>query len=138
MPVFPSLEWCRALAAELENDPAAAVAAREWGGRSVGVVLRRPPAREFCVFVRPHPSEPRPLALIECEDEDDLMLEEPDFVFHASLELVRDVLAGRADPIDVLVRGSVKVEGDLKTLITFGTRHRAIGETVVPRVPTTF
>ena len=76
MPRFPSLEWCRAVEARVIQDPAAAAAVREWGGATVGFVIGRSEglAQDFCLFVKPHPSDLRLEELRLCDDEDDLEL----------------------------------------------------------------
>ncbi len=140
MPRFPSLEWCEALVKVLEQDPAVLPPLEEWGGRSLGVVVGRdgPLARDFCVYAKPHPTEPRLLALKVCEDEDDLELEEPDYFFRAPFGVVRQVMQKQLDPLEVLRKGRVRVRGDLQFLIVFGQRHQRLGEDAVARVETTF
>src|SRR5437763_778720 len=118
MPQFPSLEWCNALVAIVEKEPGVLPAALEWGGKSVGVVIAKDKglARDFCIYAKPHATELRLEVLKVCEDEDDLELEEPDYLFRASLGLVRQVFAKQLDPIEVLLKGQVRVVGDLKKL----------------------
>lgn len=140
MPRFPSLEWCHALVSAAASDPDVPPVARAWGGRSVGVVLVKGDGlpRDFCVFAKPHPSEPRVEVLKECEDEDDLALEEPDFLFRVAFGTARKLLAGQLDPWEVLRRGQVRVDGDLGVLVPFGQKHQKLGERVLARVDTTF
>lgn len=140
MPAFPSLDWCHALVQALESDPSVAAAAAEWGGRSVGVVIGRDRdlARDFCIYARPHATLPKLLELRECEDEDDLEIEEPDYLFRAPFSTFRQLLERRIDPVDVLLKGQVRVVGDLQPLVAFGTRHRLIGERAIEKVQTVF
>ncbi len=140
MPRFPSLEWCEALAQLLAGDPAVRAPVVEWGGQSIGVVIGRdgPLARDFCVFARPHASEPRLLTLQLCEDEDDLELEEPDYLFKAPFGTVKMLLQGELDPLEVLRKGQVRVKGDLKFLIPFGQRHQRLGDQALAKVETIF
>jgi len=136
MPSFPSIEWCRALVEELAKDPAVLVPLREWNGRSLGVVIGKGEglAKDFCVFARPHATEPRLERLELCEDEDDLGVEEPDYLFRAPISVVKSVMERRLDPLDVLRKGQVKVEGDLQFLVSYGTKHKGVGESAVARV----
>lgn len=139
---FPSLEWCQALVRSLEQDPDVAGACREWGGRSVGVVIGKDGgaggakglARDFCVFARPHASDPRIEELRLCEDEDDLELEEPDYLFRFPHSLALQLLERRLDPVDALMKGQVRVEGDLKRLLSFGQKYRLLGERAIARL----
>lgn len=138
---FPSLEWCQALVRSLEQDPDVAVACREWGGRSVGVIIgkdrsvgARVLSRDFCVFARPHASEPRIEELRLCEDEDDLELEEPDFLFRFPHGLALQLLERRLNPVDALMKGQVRVEGDMKRLLSFGQKYRLLGERAIARL----
>lgn len=137
MPKFPSLEWCRALAGALESDPEVAPAVADWGGRTVGVIISReaPLNRDFCVFAKPHPVEPRLVELRECEDEDDLRLEDPDFLFRAPYGTFRRLLSQQLDPVEVLVRGQVKVEGPLQRLLEFGRRHQTLSRRAIQALP---
>lgn len=136
MPDFPSLEWCQALVRSLEQEPDVAAACREWGGHSIGVVIGRGDglARDFCVYARPHASQPKIEELRVCEDEDDLELEEPDFVFRFPHGLALQLLERRLDPLEALTKGKVRVEGDLKRLLTFGQKWRLLGERAVDRL----
>lgn len=136
MPRFPSLEWCEALVKSLEVEPEIADAAREWGGKSIGVVIAKGAGldEDFCVFARPHASEARIEELRLCEDEDDLELDEPDFLFKLPFSLALSLLQRRLDPLEVLRKGQVKVEGDLKLLITFSQKYQALGERAAERV----
>jgi hypothetical protein len=132
------MEWCEALVTALQAQPGVDAAVREWGGRTFGVVIGRDGAldRDFCVFARPHAVEPRMLEMRLCEDEDDLELEEPDYLFRAPLGTVRQLMTRQLDPLEVLRKGQVRVEGDLKFLIPYGQKHQRLGETAVACVET--
>lgn len=140
MSKFPSIAWCEALVRILQADPGVAGAVQEWAGRSIGVVVARDAGldRDFCIFAKPHASEPRLTELKACEDEDDLELEEPDYLFKVPFGTARQMLGGRVDAVDVLRRGQVKVEGDLAFLITYAQKHQRIGQSAVGRVETSF
>lgn len=140
MPRFPSLEWCQALVTLLEKDPAVLPALKDWGGRSIGVVVGKDAglARDFCVYARPHATEPRLLELRVCEDEDDLGLEEPDYLFRAPLGTVKQLIARKLDPLEVLRKGQVRVEGDLQFLIPLSQKHQRLGEAAIAKLETTY
>lgn len=138
MPRFPSLEWCRALVATAQQDPELAVVAREWAGRTIGVVVSSGDglAQDFCVFVRPHASKPELVELKQCEDEDDLELEEPDYFFKLPFSLAKKLLRKEADPFAVLRAGQVRADGDLKFLVPFAQRWQPLGDRVGARLET--
>jgi hypothetical protein len=140
MPTFPSLDWAHALVAVLEKDPDILVPLREWGGRSVGIVIGRDAglAKDFCVYAKPHATLPKLEALTLCEDEADLELEEPDYLFRAPFGTVKQVLAKKLDPFELLRKGQVRVEGDLGFLIPFGQKWQKLGDRATAAVPTTF
>lgn len=140
MPRFPSLEWCRAVEAEALKEPEVANAARDWGGTSVGVIIGKGDglAKDFCIYVKPHPTELRLESLKLCEDEDDLELEEPEMLFRVSFGICKALMQKQLDPFDVLRKGQIKVVGDMKRVLTFGQKYQALGDRISPRIETTF
>lgn len=140
MPRFPSIEWCESLVDVLAADPAVLPALREWNGRTLGVIIGRDAglAADFCIYAKPHATEPRVLELRVCEDEDDLELEEPDYLFRAPFGTVRQLLARKVDPLEMLRKGNVRVEGDLQFLITYGQRYQRLGEAAIEKVETIY
>lgn len=140
MPAFPSLDWCHALVKVLEKEPGVLPALLEWGGKSVGFIVGKDKGldRDFCIYAKPHPTEPRLEVLKQCEDEDDLELEEPEYTFRAPLSLCRKLHEKQLDPIDVLLKGQVAVKGDLKKLIPYSQKYRALGERAGEKIETIF
>jgi hypothetical protein len=140
MPKFPSLEWCRAIEAVALKDPQIPDVAKEWGGLSVGVVIAKGDglAMDFCIFVKPHATELRLEALRLCEDEDDLELEEPDYFFRVPYAICRALLAKKLDPFEVLRKGQVRVEGDMKRLLAIGQKYQPVGDRIAEQIETTF
>lgn len=138
MPIFPSIEWCQALVESLEVEPDIAAVAREWGGKSIGVVIAADAGlkEDFCVFAKPHATKVEMEELRSCEDEDDLELDEPDFLFKLPYSLALKLLQRRVEPLDVLRKGQVRVEGDLKELLMFSQKHQALGERAIERLMT--
>jgi len=140
MPVFPSLEWCRAVESAVLKDPALPAAARDWGGVTVGVIIGKGDglSKDWCLFVKPHPTELRLEQLRICEDEDDLELEEPDYLFRVPFGICKQVLRKQLDPLDVLRKGQIRVEGDMKKLMSYQAKYRPIGETAMEKIETVF
>lgn len=140
MPKFPSLEWCRAVEAVALKEPEIPIIAREWGGLSVGVVIARGDGlgKDFCLFIKPHPTELRLEDLRLCEDEDDLELEEPDYFFRVPFAICRGLLAKKLDPFAVLREGKVRVEGDMKRLLALGQKYQPVSDRIAAKVETSF
>jgi len=140
MHLFPSLEWCRALVEHAKADPDIAAAARDWGGRSIGVVVGAGGglARDFCVYAEVDASRPELKLLRACEDEDDVEVDEPDYLFRVPYALCRQMLSRAVDPLEMLRSGRVRVEGDLQFLVVFAQKHRLAGDRIVAAVPTRF
>lgn len=133
---FPSIAWCRALVAEAQKEPEILQVAKEWAGRSVGVVVKKGPGleRDFCVFARPSPTSAELDVLTECEDEDDLELEEPDFLFVVPWALAQKLLRKELDPLSVLRGGQLRAEGDMRFLVPFAQRWQPLGDRVYARL----
>jgi hypothetical protein len=71
------------------------------------------------------------------EDEDDVLELEPAYVVRATLALWKDLLTGRADPVQAALSGRVKVKGDLDGLVR-RAGYRYILDEALRRVPTEF
>lgn len=140
MPRFPSLEWCRAVEKVALDHPSIATVAREWGGTSVGVIIMKGDglAKDFCLYIKPHPTEPRLEALKVCEDEDDLDLEEPEYFFQVPFAICKGVIGKQLDPFVVVKSGQVKIRGDMKRMLAFGQKYQPIADAIAPQVETTF
>ena len=124
----------------VEGDPDIATIAKEWGGTSVGVIIGKGDglAKDFCVFVKPHPTEVRLEKLTICEDEDDLELEEPDYLFRVPFAICRGLILKKLDPFAVLRSGEVKFVGDAKRLIPFGQKYQPVGDRIGAQIETIF
>lgn len=140
MPQFPSMDWCHSLVAVLEKEPESLGALREWGGLSIGVIVTKGAglSRDWCVYVKPHATDLKVEELRECEDADDLELEEPDYLFQVPYAICKSLHAKKLDPMDVLTKGQVRVQGDMKKLLALGQKYRAFGERASDKVHTTF
>ena len=71
------------------------------------------------------------------EDEDDVLELEPAYVVRAPLAVWRDLLRGRADPIQAALSGRLKVKGDLDGLVR-RAGYRYIVDEALRRVTTVF
>ena len=71
------------------------------------------------------------------EDEDDVLELEPAYVVRAPLALWKDLLTGRADPVQAALSGRVRVKGDLEGLVR-RAGYRYIVDEALRRVPTEF
>jgi hypothetical protein len=115
-------------------------AAREWGGESVGFVVSKGDglASDFCLFLKPAAEGLELEEIRICEDEDDLELEEPKFLFKVPFSLCKQVLQGKLDPMQLLRSSQVRVEGDMKKLVAYAGKYQTIGVKAVEQVETTF
>ena len=71
------------------------------------------------------------------EDEDDVLELAPAYVVRAPLALWKDLLRGRADPVQAALSGRVKVKGDLDGLVR-RAGYRYIVDEALRRVATVF
>ncbi len=71
------------------------------------------------------------------EDDDDVLEIEPAYVVRAPLPVWKDLLRGRADPVQAALSGRVKVKGDLDGLVR-RAGYRYIVEEALRRVETEF
>lgn len=134
------MEWCRAIEVVALKDPSVPDAHKEWGGLSVGFVVGKGEElkRDFCILVRPHASELRAEELRICEDEDDLEIEEPDYLFRVPFAICKQVLRGKLDPFQALRAGQVRVEGDMTRLLAMASKYQPVGVRIVEQIETTF
>jgi putative sterol carrier protein len=122
------------------KDPAALAAVTDWGGETVGFVVGHGDglAKDFCIYLDPHPTELKLRELRLCEDEEDLELEEPDYLFRVPFGICKQLLTGKLDPFEVLRKGEVRVEGDMKKVLLFGRKHQTIADRAIPQIKTEF
>jgi len=71
------------------------------------------------------------------EDEDDVLEIEPAYVVRAPYLLWKEILLGRADPVQAALSGRVKVKGDLDGLVRRAA-YRYILDEAFRTVPTEF
>ena len=71
------------------------------------------------------------------EDEDDVLELAPAYVVRAPLAVWKDLLRGRADPVEAALTGRVRVKGDLDGLVR-RAGYRYIVDEALRRVATVF
>ena len=138
---FPSKEWCLAAAQALHVDPTVQAALAEFGPFTAGAVIERGDglARDFCVLTRAAPGLPPKLDFLD--DEDELEEHAPDYLAWIPHRLVRElleqVMAGQTpDPLQLVLSGRVKVQGDMKRVVRVAPRHPTAGVAALRSVPT--
>ncbi len=124
-----------------DSEVIAAIA--EFGPVVAGLVIERSEGlgSDFCILARIEPGKPP--ALSYPDDEDELEEYQPDYVGWASYTLCRSLLqatfAGqRPDPLKAILRGEVRLHGDLERLVKHAGRHQGAGLDALRTVPTEF
>jgi hypothetical protein len=96
---------------------------------------------DFCILAR---IEPGKLPVLSYpDDEDELAEYQPDYLGWASYTLCRSLLeetfAGRRpDPLTAILRGEVRLQGNLEKLVKHAGRHQGAGLEALKTVPTEF
>ncbi len=141
--MFPSREWCEAAAAAMLRDPAVIAAIVEFGPVVAGLVIEKSEGlgSDFCILARIEPG--KPVALGYPDDADELEEYQPDYVGWASYTLSKSLLeatfAGqRPDPLKAILRGEVRLQGNLERLVKHVGRHQGAGLEALRTVPTEF
>ena len=139
--IFPSKEWCEAVARALQADPSVQTAMADFGPVIAGVVVERGDglASDFCVLARLAPGKVPQLSFPE--DEDELEELEPDYIAWAShtlcKQLLRAVLAGqRADPLKAILERKMRLKGDLSRIVRQAGKHEGAGRDAIRSLPT--
>ena len=141
--LFPSKEWCAAAAVAAMRDPAVIAAIADFGPVVAGLVIERGEGlqSDFCILARIEPGKEPVLSYPD--DEDELEEYQPDYVGWASYTLSKSLLeetfAGRRlDPLKAILRGEVRLQGDLEKLVKHAGRHQGAGLEALKTVPTEF
>ena len=139
--IFPSKEWCEAVARALQADPSVQTAMADFGPVIAGVVVERGDGldSDFCVLARLAPGKAPQLSFPE--DEDELEELEPDYIAWAShtlcKQLLRAVLAGqRADPLKAILERKMRLKGDLSRIVRQAGKHEGAGRDAIRSLPT--
>jgi putative sterol carrier protein len=130
---FPSDEWIKAMAEEVNGSEAYRKSATKWEG-------------DFYFVVEPGPGLPEPVVLyidlwhgeardaFEVADKDE---KEPEFTIRAPVATWRRVIEKKLDPIQGMITGQLKLSGTMSKVMRF---PRAAAELVncATKVPTEF
>jgi putative sterol carrier protein len=130
---FPSDEWIKAMAEELNKSEAYAKSAAKWEG-------------DFYFIVEPGPGLAEPVTLYldlwhgearlakEMADESE---KEPEFVLRAPIKTWRRVIEKKLDPIQGMITGQLKLKGTMSKIMRF---PKAAADLVncATKVPTEF
>jgi hypothetical protein len=135
--VFASSEWLEAVVREVNGHPDLGRAFAGLGADLAAVVERD--ARHFprgaAAWGRHEGG--RIVAWRVLEDEDDVLELAPAYVVRAPMAVWKDLLRGRADPVEAALTGRVKVKGDLDGLVR-RAGYRYIVDEALRRVATVF
>jgi hypothetical protein len=134
---FASAEWIEAVALEVNGHPDLARALAGLGSDLAVVVERDPVHFPHGAAAWGRQEGGRIVAWRALEDEDDVLELEPAYVIRAPLAIWKDLLTGRADPVQAALSGRVKVKGDLEGLVR-RAGYRYIVEEALRRVDTVF
>ena len=134
---FASSEWLEAVVREVNghSDLGRAIAGL---GADLAAVVERDPRyfpRGAAAWGRHEGG--RIVAWRILEDEDDVLELAPAYVVRAPLAVWKDLLRGRADPVEAALTGRVKVKGDLDGLVR-RAGYRYIVDEALRRVATVF
>lgn len=133
MPKFPSNEWIKAFADEMNKSPEYAEANKNWEGDVCYVVLPDGPLREPVYFY---------VDAWHGHVRNAYMSHEPPatkvaFIMSAPYSVWRKLIEGKLNPIPALARQQIKLEGNLVKLMQTTKGAQATFECVT-RVPTEF
>lgn len=133
MPLFPSLEWCRAVVEAANADPDAAAAGQGWRGDVACVVER--PGGPFVFWCNPVGGRIADWKVLH--DEDELEERDPAYVIRAPLSTWRGLIEGSLDPVQALIERRIRVKGDAEPVIA-RARHKGLTARVLAAVEHVF
>ena len=135
--LFASSEWLEAVVREVNGHPDLGRALAGLGAELAAVVERdsRHFPRGAAAWGRHEGGRIVDWRILE--DEDDVLELSPAYVVRAPLAVWKDLLRGRADPVEAALTGRVKVRGDLDGLVR-RAGYRYIVDEALRRVATVF
>lgn len=137
MPVFPSKEWCEQAVALVNGDPEAELAGKGWNG-DFGAIIEAEDGRlsqHFCIYVVPSGGRLEKFEVLR--DPDDFEDIEPAYLARAPYSVWKGLLTGTLDPIETVLKGRIKMRGDLQPLME-RMRYRGIADRVFATLDTQF
>jgi len=135
--LFASEPWVAAVVAAVNRHPDLARAMAGLGTDLAAVVERDGRRFPQAVAVWGRQDGARIAEWRLLEDEDDVLELEPAYVVRAPYRLWKEILQGRADPVQAALSGRVKVKGDLEGLVRRAS-YRYILDEAFGTVPTEF
>lgn len=135
--LFPSAEWLGAVVEAVNRQPDLPRALAGLGTDLAAVVEAEPPGMPRAVAAWGRHDRKRIAERRLLEDLDEILEIEPAYVVRAPYRLWKDLLRGRADPLQAALSGRLRVEGDLEALVRRqGYRH--VVDAALAAVPTGF
>jgi len=136
MPIFPSLEWCKAAVEAIHAEPDSKKAGKGFVADFAAAVLPEPPMKEpFIIYCKA--VEGRVEGLRRLEDLDEIEEIEPKYVARASYGTWRRLIESQVDPIEAILRKQIVFVGDLEPIVERAQFKDLVWQ-VLRRVPTTF
>ena len=135
--LFASPEWLEAVVREVNGHPHLRRALEGLGADLAAVVERDAGPFPHGAAAWGRHQGGRIVSWRILEDEDDVLELEPAYVVRAPLPVWKDLLRGRADPVQAALSGRVKVKGDLDGLVR-RAGYRYIVDEALRRVATVF
>jgi hypothetical protein len=135
--LFSSEDWVAAVVAAVNLHPDLPRAMAGLGADLAAVIERDPGPFPRGAAVWGRQEHGRISEWRVLEDEDDVLELAPAYVVRAPYRLWKEILLGRADPVQAALSGRVKVKGDLEGLVRRAT-YRYILDEALRSVPTEF
>ncbi len=135
--LFASEEWVRALVEAVNRHPDLSRALSGLGKDLAAVVEADPPLFPRSVSAWGRQQGGRIGEWRMLEDEDEILELAPAYVVRAPYRVWKDLLRRRADPVRAAVSGTVKVQGDLESLIR-RSDYRYVVDSALAAVATEF
>jgi len=112
---FPSDEWIKAMAVEVNKNEAYRKSAAKWEGDFYWVVEAGPGMPEpMYLYIDLWHGEARSAGVVATEDE-----KKPEFVIRASLATWKRVIEKKLDPIQGMITGQLKLKGTMSKIMRF-------------------
>jgi putative sterol carrier protein len=137
MPPFPSKEWCEEAVRLVNMDPESAMAGVGWVGDFGAVVEAEKGklAAAFAIHCVPEGGKIRSFRVLDDADELDEI--EPRYLARAPYSVWKELVLGRLDPIEALVRGKIQVQGDVQQLME-RVRYKGVVTRLLEKIETQF
>ena len=135
--IFLSEAWLRAVAAAANLQPDLPVALRGLGADLAAVVEADPPAVPAALAAWGRHARGRIAEWRLLEDEDEILELEPAYVVRGPYRLWKELLRRQADPLQAVLSGRLRVQGDLEALVK-RANYRYVLDEALAKVATRF